>query len=596
MRDPKEPKSETTPLYFGNKDRPLFGCLHSPIGNWSGTRVVICAPLGYEGQFAFLALRELATHLAEAYSAVVLRFDYDGCGDSTGTDEDPDRVTSWIASINCAIDKLKIVAASNSPIVLIGLRAGALLAAMAAASRKDIHGLVLWAPCSNGRLFLREQRSFSSLARVTATADGGTRQHWGTHGFEANGYVFTEETVLALEKLDLKSISTAPTAKLLVVDRADLPSKRVVPDSWKTSDVNVKQEVVAGYTEMLQPPWLSTLPIQMFSIIGGWLGSLTTLATPRTMMPAVSIETAAIIAPGIAESAVWYDPQQSRFGILTVPDNASTSHALILITSTFGYRIGPNRMNVTAARSMAPDGVAVLRIDLAGVGESKFPSGKKPNGPYALEAVEDVRLAIAFLQSRGYQHIALAGICAAAYMAWQAAVVLGSVSRVLLVNPQTFLPIKYSLDDEKNAMQGLQTWTARFQKEPHLFGKIKILWNRFSRIATVFSQQLRARLPMSIGRPYLALKVDQLGKQTIHTSIIFSNNDHGIKEFYRQLGPKARRFERMSYLTTVFIDGPDHSFTPRWASRMLMDAFAHDMKAWFVHTEQGWGPGRERPR
>src|SRR5262245_40621910 len=75
-----------TPLYFGSPELPRFGVFHQPAGQWSGTRVVLCAPLGYEGPFAHLALRELAYSLTSG-GAAVLRFDYSGYGDSAGSDE-----------------------------------------------------------------------------------------------------------------------------------------------------------------------------------------------------------------------------------------------------------------------------------------------------------------------------------------------------------------------------------------------------------------------------------------------------------------------------------------------------------------------------
>src|SRR5512140_2391914 len=103
-------------FYFGPEDRPLFGTVHAPSRAWTGARVLLCAPLGYEGLFAHITLGDLAAHLAETAGAVVMTFDYDGAGDSAGTDEDKDRVGRMLASIDHALDFLKAISDTPGPL------------------------------------------------------------------------------------------------------------------------------------------------------------------------------------------------------------------------------------------------------------------------------------------------------------------------------------------------------------------------------------------------------------------------------------------------------------------------------------------------
>ena len=76
-------------IYFG-RGRRLFGWLHSPSPNSSrlDCAVLICAPLGYEELCAHRALRHWAIALANG-GVATLRFDYDGSGNSAGSDIDP---------------------------------------------------------------------------------------------------------------------------------------------------------------------------------------------------------------------------------------------------------------------------------------------------------------------------------------------------------------------------------------------------------------------------------------------------------------------------------------------------------------------------
>ena len=94
------------PLWFGSEDRPLFGWLHVPEDKLARGCVLLNPPLGIEAVSAHAAYRRLADRLAEVGFAV-LRFDYDGTGDSAGQTHDPGRVAAWLGSIREAEDLMR---------------------------------------------------------------------------------------------------------------------------------------------------------------------------------------------------------------------------------------------------------------------------------------------------------------------------------------------------------------------------------------------------------------------------------------------------------------------------------------------------------
>src|SRR5262245_46366645 len=142
------------PLYFGPPDRPLFGAFHLPHAACPrGVGVVLCNPFGHEELHAHRSERHLAERLAAAGFAA-LRFDYEGTGDSSGDDRGEGRVAAWRESIGAAVKELRS-RAEVAAVVLVGLRAGALLALFAAAE-VGADRLVLWSPASSGRAHARE--------------------------------------------------------------------------------------------------------------------------------------------------------------------------------------------------------------------------------------------------------------------------------------------------------------------------------------------------------------------------------------------------------------------------------------------------------
>ncbi|MBK9207051.1 MAG: hypothetical protein IPL71_01550 [Anaerolineales bacterium] len=61
--------------------------------------MIICPPVGHEFINSYRGLRHLAGGLAEA-GLTVFRIEYQGVGDSSGLDTDPDRMKNWLKVLN----------------------------------------------------------------------------------------------------------------------------------------------------------------------------------------------------------------------------------------------------------------------------------------------------------------------------------------------------------------------------------------------------------------------------------------------------------------------------------------------------------------
>jgi uncharacterized protein len=211
------------PFFFGSTPSvSLFGAYHAPPRGGAGKAVLICPPVGHEYVRSHRALRNLGVQLSRSGCAV-LRFDYLGVGDSCGEMGDG-RVSQWLTDISLASDELRR-RSGHASVVLIGLRLGATLAALAAARRSDVERLVLWDPVLSGRDYVDElmvlQRAW---LQDRLGAEGDSIDVAG----ELLGMPIDEEMLREMAALDLRTLPIRHDVALDVVSSVPRPDC----DAW----------------------------------------------------------------------------------------------------------------------------------------------------------------------------------------------------------------------------------------------------------------------------------------------------------------------------------------------------------------------------
>jgi len=589
---------ESQPLYFGPEDRPLFGWLHAPAAaSRPALGLVICNPFGNEAICAHRSLRHLAERAADA-GIPALRFDYDGTGDSAGHDFDPDRLSAWLASVGLAADTLRELTGIER-LCFFGIRLGAALATLAAGARNDVVGLATLAPVVDGKSYVRElrmlRRAMDSKRNITRDVDSEV--------LESAGFALSAPTQASLSAIDLQRLERRPAPRVLILDRAELPAR----DDWalhlRAQGANVHRTSVRGYTEMMLDSHESIVPEEVIDTAVAWLVDISPELTPVAAVdPVVALCAAAgktkrvarrcadlqhscpdpvlAEAPQVAiqELAVHFGDLPKLFGIVSAPVARARcagrpTKAILLLNSGAVHRVGPSRLYVALARHLSRLGHVVLRMDIAGIGDSAPRLGEPENVVYARHALRDVSSAIEYLQREwGAAEVRAVGLCSGAYHAFKAAVAQMPLSGVILINPLTFfwkegMSLKYpeyriadDISRYRSNMLSLASWRKLLSGRVDLWDLVQVLGRRVHALALM---PLRAtarllKMPLADDLPTELLRI---ASAAIDLQFVFAAADPGLELLRNQGGPTARHLRSLGQLRVELIADADHTFT-----------------------------------
>src|ERR1017187_8474035 len=164
----------------------------------------------------------------------------------------------------------------------------------------------------------------------------------------------------------------------------------------------------------------------------------------------------------MSERAVLFGNPRSMVGILSDPGvfRCASGTAVVFINAGLVHRVGPNRVYVQMARSLAGMGVPSLRFDLTGIGDSDSRTGEDLAGGEA--AVWEVQEAMSMLREEmGISRFILVGICSGAAIAFDTAVCDSRIVGAILINAPALgavtAALRIYLDSKKNPRYYLRT-------------------------------------------------------------------------------------------------------------------------------------------
>jgi pimeloyl-ACP methyl ester carboxylesterase len=528
--------------WFGPDDGPLLGWLSVPEDGWSTTGVLVLPPVGYEYWSTHRTLRTMAERLSEAGHAV-LRFDYEGTGDSSGDQWDEDRVAAWRRSVRSAAAELRALGATR--LVMVGVRLGGALALLGGAELgADL--VVAWKPVAAGRRYAREIRLLSTpVPEEFGVAEGAV---------VAGGTVFSAQTLADLSAIDVRALEAAPAPRVvLVADDAAGP----LAERLEELGAAVEQRPVAGGEAALeQPAEYATVPAEVVGAVVDAVGE----GDPAAPRPEAGPARAAMDWHGaaIAEEVVRLGPH-GLVGVLTRPANAGDGGAIaVFLNSGSEPHIGPGRAWVEYARGLAAAGHASLRVDFRGWGESPD-DGHAPGRPYDAHCLEDTADLVAALGERGEDRVVLVGLCAGAWVALEV-VDRVSVAGVVALNPQLYWRPGDPVEATMTETHARRAPDRRREERGRAWG----LWTM---------------LDVAGHRPWAGAWLDRLRAADTPILLLFAAGDDGIAYLRTRLGRRLARTLAPGKVRVAEIGEIDHSMHRVWLREAVLDALARELDA-----------------
>jgi len=524
------------------------------------TGILICGGWGYEDLLTRTALNVLARRFS-ARGFAALRFDYPSNGDSL---DQPDvTLDNWISAARNALQTLQ--SQGFGEVVIIGHGFGTIIARILAEAEPAISGMVLMAP-TTPRRFLRETKHFAAM--LSRGHNTGSEDDLNVAGFRF-------PPIVQSDLAKLKDPAVTRPIWTLTVDPALSEDAALVP-------INGTAELRIPYRDfdvLMTDPILQKIPVDTFERLVDLLDRR--FSHDEIPSSGRSFHPALLKADGFREEAFFFG-SNSLYGVLCEPAYPKSGTIVLFLNMGKNPHIGWGRATVHYARKLAAAGIASLRFDISGIGESLDDPDVTNAVLFSEEAVLDVQDACDAVTQRGFHTISLMGICSGAYLGLLTAVKDKRVERLFAINLPRFEwkhtdsaheIMRFSnRPDDHTVKRLLKPETLRailkgtLDPRPAVKFKAKSLLRRFFIRSAPYIHSLSPEWNIySTSR----LRMDALAARRVNVLLAYSHGDDSPREMELLFGRDGKHMPGRQNIEIHRLDGVDHNFSQAHAIEWL---------------------------
>jgi len=250
---------------------------------------------------------------------------------------------------------------------------------------------------------------------------------------ETLGAVYDDKTVQAMGRLTIESARGSLARHVLALFRPERRPRRAVQERLSSAGADLAEAV--GQEELLNVwPLKAPVPHNTLDTIVTWLSGV--VGTQKSPVFLAGAQTAILRGPEGEEivEEIKCLGHNRLFGILTRPTACPPGPTVVMLNAGKLDHIGPGRLWVHLARNWASVGLAVLRVDLSGLGDSPVQEGREPDVVYSPDALEDIADITHVVSPGDPAAVVLMGLCSGADHSIEAALSMGARA-VLAINP-----------------------------------------------------------------------------------------------------------------------------------------------------------------
>jgi hypothetical protein len=245
--------------------------------------------------------------------------------------------------------------------------------------------------------------------------------------------------------------------------------------------------------------------------------------------------------------------QIGMVGVLTTPSSGSADTVVVWLNSGSESHVGPGRAWVEYARSLAARGVAALRLDFTGWGESPD-LGHAPGRPYDAHGVDDAITAVGALEEVGFERVVLAGLCSSSWIALQV-VLQRPVAGVFALNPQLYWQRHHPVISTIREGRIARTPMREREERGARFG----IWTMLDTLGQ---------------RGWAGRWLDRLNEIGTPVALCFAEGDEGLEFLRLRHSRRVARVTANRVVKVIEVPDIDHSMTRVWLRDRIVDAVA----------------------
>ena len=283
----------------------------------------------------------------------------------------------------------------------------------------------------------------------------------------------------------------------------------------------------------------------------------------------------------MAEQTFVFGPERNLVGTVTLPgaESGNAPDIMLLLTNAGVIpRTGPHRINVTLARHFAKLGVAALRFDLSGLGDSRRSSSRLTADE---QFVADTQCAMDFARQRfGCERFLMIGFCSGGDVAQLTALSDQRLIGILLWDSYVYPPFRAKL-------LGLRHRARRHGLAPAFVKGVRFV--RAALQARVAQAQRAGDSPVTegpviFGRSRMPPKeefgagVRELVDRGVVVCFVYSGGEPDWYNYGGQFADMYRSFGFVERVGYEYLSGSDHTLTQP-ASQAALTSLAEQ---WFL--------------